>query len=155
MRTEERIRDLGLTLPSTPVPTASYVNSRIAGDLLYLSGQTPITPDGRLKTGKLGADLTVQQGYEHARLSCINMLAMIRDALGDLDRVEMVVKLLGMVNAVPDFVHTPDVINGCSDLLVEVFGRDRGCHARSAVGVATLPGGASVEIEAIFKISPR
>lgn len=152
MQTEERIRELGLVLPETRVPAASYVNHRIAGDFLYLSGQTPIGLDGVLRAGKLGGNLTIEQGYEHARLSGLNILTMMRDALGDLDRVEMVVKLLGMVNAVPDFTNTPEVINGCSELLLEVFGAERGRHARSAVGVATLPGGANVEIEAIVKI---
>lgn len=152
MKTDERLRELGLVLPPVPTPAASYVNYRLVGDLLYLSGQTPIDPELGLRTGKLGRDLATADGYAHARLCGLNMLAMARAALGHLDRVGMVVKLLGMVNATPDFTETPEVVNGCSDLLVEVFGRERGAHARSAVGLATLPGGASVEIEAIMKV---
>ena len=149
---EENLKSLGLALPAVATPVASFVNSRLVGDMLYISGQGPRKPDGTLHLGKLGAGLSAEQGVEHARLAGLGLLAVAKQALGDLDRVECVVKLLGMVNSAPDFVEHPKVINGCSDLLVSVFGAERGGHARSAVGFASLPGGMSVEIEAIFKV---
>lgn len=152
MHPEEKLKQLGLTLPPVISPIANFVNYRIAGDLLYLSGQGTRTPDGVTLTGKLGLDLTAEEGYRHARQVGMNLLATAKDALGDLGRIEAVVKLLGMVNSTPDFADHPKVINGCSDLMVEVLGREVGAHARSAVGFASLPGGISVEIEAIFKI---
>lgn len=152
MKPEDKIKELGIEFPTIPVPTANYLHYRLAGDTLYISGQVPRGVDGVVWKGKLGRDITVEEGYQHARLSAINMLAMAKQALGDLDRVEMVVKLLGMVNSTPDFGEQPKVINGCSDLLVEVFGKERGSHARSAVGIASLPDNCSVEIEVIMKV---
>lgn len=148
----QRLTDLGLTLMTPAVPVATYVPFVITGNLLFLSGQGPRQPDGRLMTGKLGRDLTVAEGYDHARLTGLNLLAVAELALCDLGRVSKVVKLLGMVNATPDFGEQPAVINGCSDLFEKVFG-EAGRHARSAVGMGSLPGNISVEIEAIFEIT--
>ena len=151
MTPEEKLASLGLTLPAVPEPLANYVPYRWAGNLLYLSGQGPKNPDGSLCTGRLGRDTSVEQGYEHARLTGLGLLAAAKAAIGELSRVEAVIKLLGMVNAEPDFGDHPKVINGCSDLFVEVLG-EAGRHARSAVGMGSLPGGISVEIEAILLI---
>ena len=131
---------------------ASYVPFVRTGNLLYLAGLGPADrPDGTSPTGRLGQDLTVEEGYEAARLTGINLLARLRGAVGDLDRVRQIVKLLSMVNSTPEFRDQPAVANGCSDLLVEVFG-DRGRHARSAVGMASLPNNIPVEIEMIVEI---
>ena len=148
---EERLAALGLALPAVPTPMANYVPYRLAGNLLYLSGQGPKRADGSFAVGRLGKDATIKQGYEAARLTGLQLLAVAKAALGELSRVEAVVKLLGMVNAEPAFGDHPKVINGCSDLLVEVFG-DVGRHARSAVGMGSLPNGIMVEIEAILQI---
>ena len=151
-RTEERLAKLGITLPTAPPPVASYVPFVRTGNLLYLAGLGPADrPDGTSPTGRLGQDLTVEEGYEAARLTGINLLARLRGAVGDLDRVKQIVKLLSMVNSTPEFRDQPAVANGCSDLLVEVFG-DRGRHARSAVGMASLPNNIPVEIEMIVEI---
>ena len=147
----DRLAELGLTLPEPATPIANYVPFVQTGNLLYVSGQGPRTADGRLLTGKVGQELSVAEAYDHAQLTGLNLLAVARKALGDLRRVSRVVKLLGMVNAGPEFGDHPAVINGCSDLFVNVFG-EAGRHARSAVGVGSLPGGISVEIEAIFEI---
>ncbi|MDB5816569.1 MAG: RidA family protein [Rhizobacter sp.] len=147
----ERLSALGIVLPPPPPPIANFVTHVFAGNLLYLSGQGPRTAEGRLFTGKVGEDVTVEQAYQHARLTGLNLLSVMQDALGDLGRVVRVVKLLGMVNAVPDFADHPLVINGCSDLFVEVFG-SAGHHARSAVGFGSLPGRITVEIEAIVLV---
>ena len=147
----ERLAELGLTLPEPAAPIANFVPFVQTGNLLYVSGQGPRTADGRLMTGKVGQGLSVAEAYEHAQLTGLNLLAVARKALSDLRRVSRVVKLLGMVNAGPDFGDHPAVINGCSDLFVNVFG-EAGRHARSAVGMGSLPGGISVEIEAIFEI---
>lgn len=151
---EERLAALGLTLPAVPTPLANYVPHRLAGNLLYLSGQGPKRPDGSMLVGRLGKDASIEQGYEAARLTCLQLLAVAKAALGELSRIEAVIKLLGMVNAEPEFGDHPKVINGCSDLLVEVFG-DVGRHARSAVGMGSLPNGIMVEIEAILLIRAR
>lgn len=147
-----RLKALNIVLPAPPVPIANYVPYVIEGNLLYLSGQGPKEASGRLRTGKVGAEVSIEQAYDDARLTGINMLAVMQAALGDLGRVRRVVKLLGMVNAVADFEQHPKVINGCSDLLVEVFG-DAGRHARSAVGFGSLPDNITVEIEAVIAIS--
>ncbi len=152
MHPEEKLKQLGLSLPAVAVPIANFVNYRLVGDMLYLSGQGPRQADNSLAKGKLGREVTPEEGYLHARQVGLNLLAVAKDALGDLDRVEMVVKLLGMVNAVAEFAEHPKVINGCSDLMVAVFGPERGAHARSAVGFSSLPNNISVEIEAIFKV---
>jgi enamine deaminase RidA (YjgF/YER057c/UK114 family) len=152
MSAEKRLRDLGIELPTVPTPAANYANCVRTGNLVFCSGTVPTTADGEIPTGKVGADVTTEEAVEHARSVAINLLAIVRQEVGDLDRVRRVVKLLGMVNAVPDFREQSKVINGCSDLLVEVFG-DRGRHARSAVGVAALPLGAAVEVEGVFEIA--
>tara|TARA_R110002124_G_scaffold44422_15_gene135607 strand:- start:882 stop:1373 length:492 start_codon:yes stop_codon:yes gene_type:complete len=147
----ERLAALGLTLPPAPPPIANFVTHVQEGQLLYLSGQGPTEPSGRLYSGKLGADVSVEQAYEHARLVGLNLIAVMHEALGDLARVSRIVKLLGMVNCTPDFADHPAVINGCSDLFNQVFGAG-GVHARSAVGFNSLPNQITVEIEAIVAI---
>ena len=142
---------MGLALPPVPVPVANYVPFRLAGNLLYLSGQGPKRLDGTYRAGRLGRDISVEEAYQEARLTGLNLLAVAKAALGELARIEAVVKLLGMVNAEPDFADHPKVINGCSDLLVEVLG-EAGRHARSAVGMGSLPNRMAVEVEAIFLV---
>ena len=149
---ESRLDQLGISLPAEPVPIANYVPGVRTGNLVYLSGLGPASrPDGPTPSGKVGRDLTTEEGYEAARLTGVNILARMKGELGDLDKVRRVVKLLGMVNSAPDFNQQPAVVNGCSDLLVEVFG-DRGRHARSAVGMASLPNDIPVEIEVIIEV---
>ena len=150
MSAEENLKKLGLTLPSVPTPVANYVPFKRDGHVIYLSGQGPRKPDGSLITGKVGRDVTVEQAYEHAKLVGLGLLAAAKAAAGSLDKVE-VLKVLGMVNGVPEFGDQPKVINGCSDLLVAVLG-DRGRHARSAVGMGSLPGNITVEIEAVMRV---
>jgi enamine deaminase RidA (YjgF/YER057c/UK114 family) len=150
MSAEARLKELGLVLPPLPKPGGNYVPYRLAGNLLFLSGQGPRDDKGLL-TGKLGAEITLEEGYRRARIVGLGLLGAMRDALGSLDRVDFIVKLLGMVNAVPTFNDSPKVINGCSDLFVEVFG-DAGRHARSAVGNVMLPNQISVEIEGIVAV---
>jgi enamine deaminase RidA (YjgF/YER057c/UK114 family) len=152
MTPNDRLKQLGLALAQPPSPAANYVSYVITGNLLYLSGQGPRDADGQYLTGKVGASVTLDEGYERAKLVGLGLLATAQVALGDLSRVKRVVKLLGMVNAVPEFGDHPKVINGCSDLFVAVFG-EAGRHARSAVGMGSLPGDISVEIEAIFEIA--
>jgi enamine deaminase RidA (YjgF/YER057c/UK114 family) len=151
MSAEARLKQLGIVLPSVPNPVANYVPYRIVNNLLYLSGQGPRDENGGLMTGKVGGEVTLDEAYKRARRVGLGLLSAAREALGSLDRVDFVVKLLGMVNAVPEFKDQPKVINGCSDLFVEVFG-DAGKHARSAVGMGSLPNQISVEIEAILAI---
>jgi enamine deaminase RidA (YjgF/YER057c/UK114 family) len=149
---EARLKELGLELPSPPRPVASYVTAVRSGNLLFLSGHGPVR-DGRVvHHGRLGRDLTIEQGQEAARLTGLNLLATAREALGSLDRVRRVVKVLGMVQCTDDFTDHPKVINGFSDLMVEVFG-DAGRHARSAVGMGSLPFATAVEIEMIREVS--
>ena len=150
---ESRLQELGITLPDSPAPLANYVPVVKTGNLIYLSGVGPTAKsDGSEYKGKLGDNISVDEGYDAARLTAVNLIARLKGYLGDLDRVTQIVKLLSMVNATPDFIEPPAVSNGCYDLLVEVFG-DRGRHARSAIGVATLPGGIPIEIELIAEIS--
>ncbi|NDV89208.1 RidA family protein [Aurantimonas aggregata] len=151
MTPEEKLAELGLTLPPVPAPIANFVTHVEEGSLLFLSGQGPRNHDGQMATGKVGAGVSVEEAYEHAQLTGLNLLAVMKHALGELGRVERVVKLLGMVNADPLFSDHPKVINGCSDLMVAVFG-ENGRHARSAVGFGSLPGQITVEIEAIVKV---
>ena len=153
MSAEARLKELGIVLPSLGTPVANYLPYRLAGNILYLAGQGPRDDSGKQLTGKLGKDISVEEGYRRARLVGLGLLAAMRDALGSLDRVDYIVKLLGMVNAVPDFNDSPKVINGCSDLFVEIFG-DAGRHARSAVGNVMLPNQISVEIEGIVAVKP-
>ncbi len=143
MKIEKRLEELKITLPSVPTPVANYIPARRAGNLLFLSGQGP----GKV-SGKVGATITVEQAYQHARTVGLGLIAAMKQELGDLDRVKAILKVLGMVNAVPEFGDQPKVINGCSDLLVEVFG-EAGRHARSAVGMGSLPNQIPVEIELI------
>jgi enamine deaminase RidA (YjgF/YER057c/UK114 family) len=151
-RADDVLREMGIDLPRPPAPVANYVSSVRSGGLLFLAGHGPaLAADGTSPTGKLGGGLSVDEGYEAARLVGINLLATAREALGDLDRVARVVKLLCMVNCTPDFEQQPAVANGCSDLLVRVFG-ERGLHARSAVGMSSLPFGIPVEIEMIVEV---
>jgi enamine deaminase RidA (YjgF/YER057c/UK114 family) len=152
MGAEARLKELGIVLPPLPKPVANYVPYRLAGNILYLSGQGP-RENGVSLVGKLGADVSLEEGYRRARVVGLGLLSAMRDALGSLDRVDYIVKLLGMVNAVPEFNDSPKVINGCSDLFVEVFG-EAGRHARSAVGNVMLPHQISVEIEGIVAVKP-
>ena len=149
---EAHLKSLGLTLPAAPAAVANYVPFAIAGNLLFVSGQISKAGDGTLVTGKLGDGVTVEQGRAAARLCALNILAQAKAALGDLDRIRRCVKLTGFVSCVPAFKDQPAVVNGCSDLLVEVLG-DAGRHTRSAVGAPSLPLDVSVEIEAIFEIA--
>ncbi len=146
MRIEARLQELGIELPEPVQPVATYVRYVRTGDLLFISGTGP---GANAPTGKLGADLTIEQGQQVAREVGLQIIATAKQALGDLDRVRRVVKVLGMVNSTPDFADHPKVINGCSDLFVAVFGER---HARSAIGVGSLPGGITVEIEAIVEV---
>ena len=149
MSAERNLTEKQISLPKAPKPVANYVTSVKVGDLLYVSGHGPAPIEGVKTLGKVGKDLTADEGYQSARRTGLNILATAREALGTLDRVERVVKVLGMVNSVPDFQDHPKVINGCSDLFVEVFG-DAGRGARSAVGMGSLPGNIATEIEVIF-----
>jgi len=145
---DARLKELKIELPAVPNPAGNYVHAKRVGNLLYLSGKGP----GAGVKGKLGAGMSVEEGYKHARATGLVLIAVMKQALdGDLDRVEDIVKVLGMVNAVPEFGDQPKVINGCSDLFVEVFG-DKGRHARSAVGMGSLPSGIPVEIEVIVAV---
>jgi enamine deaminase RidA (YjgF/YER057c/UK114 family) len=153
MSAEARLKELGIVLPKVPTPVANYVPYRLAGNLLFLSGQGPRDDNGNNLSGKVGAEISVEEAYKRARRIGLGLLAATRQALGTLDRVEAVLKVLGMVNAVPDFKDHPKVINGCSDLFVEVLG-DAGKHARSAVGMGSLPNQISVEIEAVLAVKP-
>jgi len=148
-KVEAKLATLGISIPQASAPAANYVPTVISGNLLWISGQ--ISAEGQtLMTGKLASEAHIEQGRKAARQCAINLIAQMEAALGDLDRVKRVVKLVGFVNSAPDFTDQPKVINGCSDLFVEVFG-DAGRHARSAVGVAALPFDVSVEIEAVVE----
>ena len=152
MSAEQRLKELKISLGPVSAPVANYVNAVRTGNLLYLAGKGgPPVPDGKRPQGKLGREFTVEQGYQQARITGLELMAVMRHELGSLDKVKRVVKVLGMVNAVPEFQDHPKVINGCSDLFVEVFG-ERGKHARSAVGMGSLPLQIPVEIEVIVEI---
>ena len=152
MNIEQRLRELGIELPPPPRPMGNYVPGVLSGNLLFMSGLGPRRADGTAVTGKVGTSLTVAEGAEAARLVAINMLANIRAVIGSLDRIERVVKTLGMVNCLPDFNEMPKVINGFSDLFVEVLGEERGRGARSAVGMVALPGQIAVEVEMVLQV---
>jgi enamine deaminase RidA (YjgF/YER057c/UK114 family) len=152
-KVEARLASLGIALPEAPNPVANYLPSVLAGNLLFISGQISKAADGSLAKGRLGAGLTIEQGRDAARLSALAILAQAKAAVGDLDRIEQVVRLTGFVNATPEFVDHPQVINGASDLMVEVLG-DKGRHTRAAVGVSSLPMGCAVEVDAILLIGP-
>ena len=151
---EAKLEELGIVLPPAPEPVANYVNGVRTGNLIFLAGKGPKRADGSELHGKLGADVSIEEGYEGARITAINQLAVLKEMLGDLSKVKRVVKVLGMVNSTPDFVQQPAVINGFSDLIVEIFG-ERGRHARAAVGMASLPRGQSVEIEMIVEVEDQ
>jgi enamine deaminase RidA (YjgF/YER057c/UK114 family) len=151
MGAEARVKELKLQLPSAPKPVATYVPAVQIGNLLFVSGHGPLKVDGQMISGKVGADMTLEQGKEAARVTGLAILATVRNTLGSLDRVLRLVKVLGMVNCTPDFKEHPQVINGFSDLMVDVFG-DVGKGARSAVGMGSLPGNIAVEVEAIFEV---
>lgn len=152
MSAEATLKTLGIELPSAPKPVGNYVGGVQVGSLLFMSGCGPRKPDSSSVTGKVGRALSTEQGYEAARLVGLNMLANVKAQLGSLDRVKRVVKVLGMVNADPEFKEHPKVINGFSDLMVEVFG-DAGRGARSAVGMGSLPGQIAVEVEMILEVA--
>lgn len=149
---DQRLNELGFALPAAPAPAAAYVPYVLSGGVVYVSGQISQGPNGLIK-GKLGEDMSTEQGAEAARACALSLLAQLRAACGgDFGRLRRVVKLTGFVNSTPDFTEQPKVINGASELLVEVLG-ETGWHARSAVGVASLPLGVAVEIEALFEIA--
>ncbi len=149
----DRLKALGLSLPDAPAPVANYVPYLIAGDLLFISGQISKAPDGTVVTGRLGADITVEQGQKAAHYCALNILAQANAALGSLDRIAQVMRLTGYVASTPDAGDQPAVINGASNLMVEVLG-DAGRHTRVAVGVAALPAGCAVEVDAIIRFKP-
>lgn len=148
---DARLEELGIELSEPSSPVANYVNAVQAGNLMFLAGKGPARPDGSLMTGKVGVDLTIEEGYEAARLTAIEQLVVMKAELGDLNRVKRIVKVVGMVNADPSFENHPEVINGFSDLMVEVFG-ERGKHARAAVGMGSLPRNIAVEIDVVIEI---
>lgn len=148
---EARLQELGIELPSVPSSVANYVGAVRTGELIYVSGRLPMR-DGQVAfKGKLGRDVSAEDGYQAARLSTVNLVATLKAEIGDLDKVRRIVKVLGMVSSDPEFTEQASVLNGASDLLVEIFG-DRGRHARSAVGVASLPLNACVEVELIVEV---
>jgi enamine deaminase RidA (YjgF/YER057c/UK114 family) len=151
MNAEQKLKELGIILPESPKPLANYVRAVRTGNLLFVSGHGPYNDGKTLISGKLGKEVTIEEGYKTARNVALNCLASIRAALGSLDKVKRVVKLLGMVNCAEDFKDQPQVINGASDLLVEIFG-EAGRHARSAVGMQALPNQIPVEIEMILEV---
>lgn len=151
MSATERLAALGLTLPPPPKPIGNYVPYRLGGGLLFLSGVGPRRPDGSNITGKVGDTVSIEEGYEAAKLCALNLLVNMQTALGSLDRVDTILKVLGMVNAIPTFQQHPKVIDGCTDLFVAVFG-DNGRPARSAVGMGSLPRDISVEVEAVVLV---
>lgn len=148
---EEKLQALGIVLPEVMAPVANYVNLVRTGNLLYLSGKGPVLPNGKYVTGKLGKDMTIEQGYQAARLTAIMQIAVLKKELGELSKVKRIVKVLGMVNCTEDFADQPKVINGYSDLMVAIFG-EKGKHARSAVGMYALPFHMPVEVEMIVEI---
>jgi enamine deaminase RidA (YjgF/YER057c/UK114 family) len=152
MEVEAMLSELGLTLPEPPQPVGAYLPAQQAGELLFLSGTTCYKDGHLLYTGRLGAELTVEEGYLAARQTALNLLSVIKAALGDLDRVERVIKLNGYVNSAPDFDRQPAVINGASDLLEKIYG-PQGKHARTSIGVSDLPGHIPVEIEMVVQVS--
>jgi enamine deaminase RidA (YjgF/YER057c/UK114 family) len=150
---EERLKALKIELPVIPKATGSLIVPCVrVGELLFVSGHTPVGPDGKSVVGRLGQNMEVKQGQEAARLVALRVLSVVRAELGSLDRVVRVVKALGMVNCTPEFTQTPQVVNGFSELLIQVFGEEAGKGARSAVGMASLPGGVPVEVEVILQV---
>ena len=152
MSAEARLAELNLELPPAPKAMGVYKPIVVVDNIAYLSGHGPLKPDGTLMSGRVGDQVDQQAGYDAARQTGLAMLATMKAGLGSLDKVKRVIKLLGMVNAAPDFENHPAVINGCSELFAQVFGEDAGVGARSAVGMGSLPGNISVEIEGIFEL---
>ena len=148
---EENLKSLKIQLPSASAPVASYVNAVRTGNLIFLAGKGPRKENGEYITGKLGDSLNIQQGYEAARLTGINQLAVLKEMLGDLSKVKRIVKVNGYVNSTSNFYNQPQVINGYSDLMIQVFG-DKGKHARTAIGVNTLPMNIAVEVEMVVEV---
>jgi enamine deaminase RidA (YjgF/YER057c/UK114 family) len=150
---EDKLRELGVTLKSAPAPVANYVPFVRTGNMLVVSGQLCFDGDGKLAaTGKLGGGVSIESGQKAARACAVNLLAQVKAALGNLDKVVRVVRLGGFINSAPDFLDGPKVMNGASDLMVAAFG-DKGRHARTTVGVAVLPADAAVEVEGMFEVS--
>ncbi len=149
---EQKLKELGLQLPPASKPIANYVKYVRTGNLLFLAGHGPTKADGTNITGKVGKDLTIEQGYEAAKITALSLIATLKDAMGgDLSKVKRIVKVNGYVNCLPDFTEQPKVINGCSDLLVAVFG-EKGKHARAAMGMVALPNNIAVEIELVVEV---
>jgi enamine deaminase RidA (YjgF/YER057c/UK114 family) len=148
---DKKLKDLGITLMQPSKPIANYVKAVRTGNLVFLSGHGPVRADGTYVTGKVGKELTIEEGYDAAKLTAVGLLSTLKAEIGDFNKVKRVVKVLGMVNCPAEFTDHPKVINGCSDLLVAVFG-DKGKHARSAVGMNSLPMNTSVEIEIIVEV---
>lgn len=148
MKIEKKLEELGLELPEIPKPMANYVPAARTGNLLFLSGHGP---QKSIPTGKVGKELTLEEGYEAAKNTALCLMSTIKNSIGDLDKVKRIVKLVGFVNCSEDFTDQPKVVNGASDLFVEVFG-DKGKHARAAVGMYQLPGGIPVEIEVVVEV---
>jgi len=151
---EERLKELGIQLHIPAPPVANFVHSVRSGNLVFLAGHGPLLPDGTWMTGKVGRDIDLEEGKKAAHLTAINLLSSLKAEIGDLNKVKRIVKVLGMVNSDESFTDQPQVMNGCSDLLVAVFG-DRGKHARAAVGMASLPFGIPVEIEMIVEVEDQ
>lgn len=149
---ETRIQELHLVLPNPPKPVAKYKPAVLAGNMLYVSGHGPLKPDNSMIVGRVGADLNTDQGKEAARVVGLAILSTVRNTLGSLNQVKRLIKTLGMVNSTPDYKDHPQVINGFSELMAQVFGEDAGVGARSAVGMGSLPGNIAVEIECIFEV---
>ncbi len=153
MSAEQRLREMGLVLPSGSAPAANYANAVRSGNWLFIAGKAPLPENGRLPKGRLGAEFTTDDGYRFARSAALDLIAVMRAELGSLDRVQRVVELQGFLNAVPEFEDHAKVLNGCSDLMVAVFG-DRGVHARSVLGASSLRGGLPLVIKGLVEISP-
>ena len=153
MSAEQRVKEMGLSLPSGSAPAANYANAVRSGNLLFIAGKAPLPENGKLPKGRLGKEFSVEDGYRFARSAAIDLIAVMRSELGSLDKVARVVELQGFLNAVPEFEDHAKVMNGCSDLLVEVF-EDRGVHARSVLGASSLRGGLPVILKAVVEVMP-
>lgn len=152
MSAEQRIKELGLTLPSGSAPAANYVNAVRTGNLLFIAGKAPLPEKGKLPKGRLGLEYTTEDGYRFARSAALDLIAVMRTELGSLDRVARIVEIQGFLNTVEEFEDHPKVLNGCSDLLVEVFG-ERGIHARAVLGANSLRGGLPLVLKAIVEVA--
>lgn len=152
MSAEQRVKELGISLPSGSAPAANYANAVRTGNLLFIAGKAPLPQDGKLPKGRLGREYTAEQGYDFARSAALDLVAVMRAELGSLDRVARIVEVQGFLNAVPEFEDHAKVLNGCSDFLVEVFG-ERGVHARSVLGASSLRGGLPVILKAVVEVA--